>query len=179
MQDTDISLEKIFNKSDRILADIQNQRAQNKTILIEEEKMELVVFTLKNNYFAFYGSNIREILPYEESSFVPGCPAVIIGIINVRGDIESVLNLHKLIGLPEKNITKESRIIIASADNIVSGILVDSVQDVIEIPKSSIKRPISMLDNAVKAFTVGGETIYNGEYVNILDVGKIFAKMTA
>ncbi|MCP4109942.1 MAG: purine-binding chemotaxis protein CheW [Desulfobacteraceae bacterium] len=165
------------NKSERILAEVKNIRENNKIIEVEEEKTELVIFSLDNNYYAFNGEDIKEILPYEEITYVPGCPDFIIGIINVRGDIESVLNIHVLMGLPETKSPKNSRIIIAFKKNIRSGILVDSVEDVIEVPTNLIKRPISTLDKAVREFAVGGETIYGRKYVTILDIGKIFGKI--
>jgi len=107
---------------------------------------------------------------------VPGCPDSIIGIINVRGDIESVINLHKMLGIPESRMNRKTRIMIAAEKEIRSGILADSVEDVLSVPVSSVSQPISTLDKSVKEFAVGGETLYNGKYVTLLDIGKIFAK---
>jgi len=165
------------NKTERILEEIKKQRSQTRVIETEEEKIELVIFSLADDYYAFYGTNVKEILPYEEITYVPGCPDFIIGIINVRGDIESVISIHKLLGIQEKKTDKKFRIIMAVHEDILSGILVDSVEDVIEVPVSYIKHPISTLDKKIKDFTVGGEMIYEKKYVNILDLGKLFTKL--
>lgn len=164
-------------KSDRILEKIRNRKEKNKSTEAEEEKNELVIFRLAEDYYAFFGSDINEILPYESVTFVPGCPEYITGIINVRGDIESVLDLHRLMGLSPAEPTKQSRIIIGSKGEIRSGILVDSVEDVISVSMSSVKRPIATLDKRIKDFSIGGETIYEEKYVSILDIEKIFEKM--
>lgn len=164
-------------KSDRILAEVKKRREEDRIIDTEEEKTELVIFRLGEDYYAFFGSDIKEILPYESVTFVPGCPEYIIGIINVRGDIESVIDIHLLMGLSATGVTKKSRIVIGSSGGVRSGILVDSVEDVISVPLSSLKRPISTLDRAVKDFSLGGETIYEDRYVTILDMGKLFGKI--
>lgn len=142
-----------------------------------EEKIEIVIFTLGQDYYAFYGHTVKEILPYEKVTYVPGCPETIVGIINVRGDIESVVNLHKMIGIPESRVSRKTRIIIAADKDIRSGILTDSVEDVLSVPLSGIKKPISTLDKSVKEFAIGGETLYDKKYVTLLDLSKIFAKV--
>lgn len=165
------------NKTEKILEQINKKRSREQVIETEEEKVELVIFTLAGDFYAFYGTNVKEILPYEYITYVPGCPDYIIGIINVRGDIESVLNIHKLMGVSEKKPDKYFRIIMAVNEEILSGILVDSVEDVIEVPLSYIKHPISTLDKKIKELAVGGEMIYGEKYVNILDISKIFNKL--
>lgn len=143
---------------------------------IEEEKTKLVIFTLNAEGFAFFGADVKEILPFEEITFVPGSPDTITGIINVRGDIESVMNIHRVIDLPDASGNERCRIIIAEKDGVRSGILVDSVEEVMNIPLSSINPPISTLDNAKRELVVGEITV--GEsVVTILDVSGIFSRV--
>ncbi len=163
------------NKSDRILAEIKKRGDLSKIEDVAEEKAMLVIFTLHRDYFAFHGNDIKEILPLENIAYVPGSPDYINGIINVRGDIESVLNIHRIMRLDETQITKDTRIIIAEKDGIRTGILVDTVEDVIEVSMGYIKPPISTLDKSVREFTIGGERIYADKYVSVLDVAKLFA----
>lgn len=164
-------------KADKILDKIRQQRQDSIKTSVEEERIDLVIFTLDDDYYAFYGKDTKEILSYEGTTYVPGCPEYIIGIINVRGDIESVLDIRLLMKLEKSNVKKTSRIIIAHKAGIRSGIMVDSVEDVIDVPVSAVKRPISTLDKSIKEFAVGGETVYNDRYVTILDAGKIFGKI--
>jgi len=163
-------------KNEQILAEVEKRKHQAQSAEAVEEKVEMVIFTLGDDFYAFYGHHVKEILPYEKITLVPGCPDSIIGLINVRGDIESVINLHKLLGIPESRMNRKTRIMIAAEKEIRSGILADSVEDVLSVPVSSVSQPISTLDKSVKEFAVGGETLYNGKYVTLLDIGKIFAK---
>ena len=166
------------NKSDLILEEVKKRGRCADIVDVEEEKTILVIFKLHGDYYAFYGNGIKEILPFEEIAYVPGCPDFIFGIINVRGDIESVLNIHKIMNLAESQTTKDTRIIIAAKDDIRSGILVDSVEDVLDVPVSYIiNKPVSTLDKSIREFAVGGERLYGNNYVTILDLGKIFGKI--
>lgn len=164
-------------KNQRILEEAKKRREKKKNVDVEEEKIKVVIFSLADKFCAFYGSDVKSILPYEEITYVPGCREFIMGIINVRGDIESVLNIHMFLDLPETEPASDSRLIIAAKENIRSAIFVDTVKDVIDIPKSAIKPPISTLGMAVREF-VAGEFDYYGKNVTILDVGKIFGKIT-
>lgn len=163
-------------KSDFILAEVWKRKGQEKIVDVDEEKVKLVIFTLLEDYYTFQGEDVKEILPVGKITYVPGSPEFILGIINVRGDIESVLDIHKFLELPAGKTTPASRIIIAAKGDIRSGILVDSVEDVIDVPKSSIQPPIPTLSKAIREVVLGATT-YNGKNTILLDVGKIFGKV--
>jgi purine-binding chemotaxis protein CheW len=163
-------------KSDRILNEIEKRRLREKTVDIEEEKVKLVIFLLLDDYYAFYGKDIKEILPQKNIFYVPGSPDFITGVINVRGDIESVININKFLGLPYSRITQKSRIAIAVKGDMRSGILLDAVEDVIDVPRSSIKQPLSTFEDSRKDF-IAGELFYNNRNITVLDVGKIFGRI--
>ena len=163
-------------KSDRILSEVQKREGRMEKVEIEEEKIEIVIFSLVEAYYAFYGDDVKEILPYEKITYVPGSPEPIYGIINVRGDIESVVNIHKLMNLPEAPYARNTRIVIAAKNGIRSGILVDSVEDVLVVLPSTINPPISTIDKSIKSVVIG-ETTYRNKSVTIFDIGKIFQKI--
>ncbi len=164
-------------KSDRIKDEVKKRKDRKKVIDVdEEEKIKLVIFSLLNDYYAFYCSDVKEILHTVKVTYVPGSNDFIIGVINVRGDIESVLDIYKLMAFPSTENTPDSRFIIAEKEEIRSGILVDSVVDVIDLPQSSIKPSISTIRKSVKEFIIG-QTSYKNKNVTLLDIGKIFQKI--
>ncbi len=165
------------NKCDQILSQVKERKRKEKIVDVTEEKTKLVIFSLLDDYYAIRGNEIKEIILVDKITFVPGSPDYILGIINVRGDIESVLNLNKLLGLPDSKIDKDNRIIVASSLEMRSGILVDSVSDVVDIPKSSITPPISTLGETLKDFVVG-EAVYGDKSITQLDIIKIFESIT-
>ncbi|KJR44030.1 chemotaxis protein CheW [Candidatus Magnetoovum chiemensis] len=161
-------------KIDRILDKIkENEEPQNNIHAIEEEKVKLVIFTLDRTLYAFNGSDIKEILNYMDITYVPGAPNFILGIINLRGSVESVIDIRSFLNMPKAELMKNSKIAIAVNKNIHSGIIVDSIADVADVPKSSIKPVSYALDNNIKEY-VFGETIYKGKSVIIISLDKIF-----
>ena len=93
---------------------------------VDEEVTKLVVFTLGGDWFAFHGDKVREILTDNTVFFLPGCPASLEGVINVRGDIESVVLLRTVFGYSAA-VDASSRILLGHGKSMRSGIRVDSV----------------------------------------------------
>ena len=163
-------------KSQKILDKVKEQQDRDQIVNVDEEEIKLVIFTLHEDFFAFYTSNIKEILTLEKINFVPGSPEYILGISNVRGDIESVMNINGFLGFPPQPESKENRVIIATAQGIRSGILVGSVEDVLDVPKSTIKSPLSTLHDNIRPFVIG-EMEYKDHNVTVLNVDHIFERI--
>ena len=108
------------NKSDLLLEELKKRKGGEKIVDVEEEQVKIVVFSLLNDRYAFYGNEIKEILPLTKIFYVPGSPDYILGIINVRGDIESVININKFLGLPDFKNSQKNRIAMAEKDGIRS-----------------------------------------------------------
>jgi len=165
-------------KTDLIIEELKKRKGKERTVDVEEEKVKVVIFTLKDGHYAFPGSDVKEILPFMDISAVPGAPDFIPGVINNRGDIESVINLNRFLGLPDSDRTAATRIAMASKAGVRSGIILDSVLDVVDVPVSSIKPPLSTLDDAKKEL-VSGEMTYHDGIVVMLDIGRLFGKLCA
>ena len=165
------------SKSDFVLEEAKLRREKDKIINIEEERVKVVIFTLSGGDYAFYGDEVKEILSQANIFYVPGTPRFIHGVINVRGEIESVINLAAFLGLPDSVKAANSRILIAAGDEIRSGVLVESVEDVLDIPVNSIKPPLPTLGQSIKGF-IAGEFIYSNKTVTLLSVRRIFEKIS-
>ncbi len=164
------------DKYRNIIVTTKKHLEEKKGTSVDEELVKVVIFSLNNVFYAFYGSYIKSILPYSAVTFVPGCPDYILGIINVRGDIESVLNIHYFLGLKNDPIESRARIVIAETAGIRSGILVDSVEDVVDVTISSIVSSLSTIENSIKEF-VAGELHYQNSLVTVFNVGRIFDRI--
>lgn len=160
-------------KNSKILAELKKRRSLDKSISIEDARVELVFFTLSDRYYACYGTDAKEILPVLRINPIPGAPNFILGVINVRGDIESVLDLNRVLGIPAQPKSSKNRIIIAECNGIRSSVLTGVVHDVISVPRNTIHPPLSTLTESIKSFVVG-ETTYNSSNATLLDIGEIF-----
>ncbi len=169
-------MSEIATKSELLLDTVKRRERDEKIIEVDEEKIKVVIFRAGSRCYAFYGRNIREILTPREIAWAPGLPDYLPGLINVRGDIESVIDLRAFLG-EERADCAQCHIAIAVADDFISGILVDVVEDVVDIPASGIKPVIAGLPDAVREL-VAGEFEHGGETVVLLDLAKLAAKVT-
>jgi len=105
----------------------------------EDEILQRVTFQLENETYGIDVMQVQEILRYSEIVAVPGSPEYVIGIINLRGNVVTVIDTRCRFGLMPSEITDNSRIVIIEADKQVIGILVDSVAEVVYLKKSDME----------------------------------------
>jgi len=142
---------------------------------VEEARVKIVIFSIAEELYAFYGADVREILPPTEISPVPGLPEFLPGLINVRGDVESVVDIRHFLRIPSSP-PAQGCIVLAAKNGIRSGVLVDAAIDVDDILLGDISPPLSTLDTGIREFIVG-EFDYKEKSVTLLDVGTLFAKI--
>jgi purine-binding chemotaxis protein CheW len=91
---------------------------------------EILEFELASARFGFEVSEIREVYPLEHYTHIPCTPSFVFGIINVRGQIISIIDLKKFFKLPEKGITNLNRVIILDNGTMSFGLLADAIHGV-------------------------------------------------
>lgn len=156
-----------------ILELVTQRERDERVIEIEEKTVQVVVILLDGSVYAFYGRWIKEIVLVDEISYVPGMPEYILGVINVRGEIESVLDLRSVLGLSRSALKAQSRVILGEAQGFRSGLLVDAVEDVLEIPEERISHSSPILDKGIAEYIIG-ESRYKEQDMILLDLEKIF-----
>jgi len=104
--------------------------------------------TQANKYLFFriaeesYGIGIRhilEIIELQRISQVPDMPAYVKGVINLRGKVIPVVDLRMRFGLPERPYDDRTCIVVADIARATLGFIVDTVEEVIEIPESQVE----------------------------------------
>jgi len=151
------------------------REAANEVVDVDEPSVKLVVFALDERYFAFRGQHIKEVLPGSERLFlVPGMPASVQGVINVRGDIVSVILLHELLQLRASRDSQAGSILLGEASGMHTGLRVDSLLDVVDLPLSQLKNPPESLPEALRPY-VEALVDFAGKAVALLDIEKVFA----
>jgi len=160
-------------RTDLIVEELRRLKAAGNADLAGEEKATYVIFSLHDGLYAFEGAAVKEILLPLEIFPIPGAPPAVPGVINNRGEIEAVISLHELLGLPARERTAHSRIVMAERGGLRSGIEVDAVVDVAQLTPGAIKPPLSTLGAAARRLVVGETNCLNNSVV-VLDVGRIF-----
>lgn len=134
----------------------------------EEVFIEVVEFRLAAERYAFESSMVREVVPISELTPVPCTPPFVLGIINLRGQILSVIDIKKLFGLPEKGITQLNKVIVLSSDEMEFGVLADEVSGSGRVRSDALKR-LPTLTGLREEFLKG----VTGEGLVVLDAGRL------
>lgn len=131
----------------------QRHESAKQVVDVDEPSIKLVVFTLGDDWFGCRGELVREILEGAEVYFVPGCPAALEGVINVRGEIASVIGLAAVLGLGGS--AGASMILMIRSGESSSGVRVGRVVDVVDVPESAIQAPSTSLPDPLRACVTG------------------------
>ncbi len=135
----------------------------------DESHLEVVEFMLAHERYALELTHIREVYPLKDLTPLPGTPDFVFGIINVRGQILSIVDIKKFFDLPEKGITNLNQVIILQSGEMEFGILADEILGTKLIPASTIQDSLPTL-TGIRAEYLKGVT---GDRVVILDGEKI------
>jgi purine-binding chemotaxis protein CheW len=100
--------------------------------------IQMVTFRLKDETYGINVMHVQEVLRVTEIAPVPGAPDYILGIINLRGNVVTVIDTRLRFGLPAGELTDSSRIVIIESEKQVVGIMVDAVAEVVELTESQI-----------------------------------------
>jgi purine-binding chemotaxis protein CheW len=132
-------------------------------------ELEVVEFLLAYETYGVEPSYVREVYPLKELTPLPCTPPFVLGIINVRGQILSVIDLKTFFDLPEKRLTDLDKVIVVHDDAMAFGILADAIVGVRSVPLSHIQPSLPTLTGIRAAYLKG----VTGERLVILDAAKL------
>lgn len=110
-----------------------------------EELLQLVSFHIGSEEFGLDILRVQEINRMVEITRVPNAPPFVSGVINLRGRVIPIVDLRERFGLSKKENDKNTRIIVVELKGRVVGFVVDSVQEVLRIPKRITEPPPPMV----------------------------------
>lgn len=159
-----------------------NQAASDKdgprrTAENQEEYRQWATFSVAEELYAIDVMQVKEVLRYTEITPVPGANEGILGIINLRGNVVTVVSTRQMFNLPSSDVNKNTRIVVAELDNQeVIGMLVDGVDEVINLPLSDIDRaPNLVRDDNTRQF-VQGVCYRDEQLIILLDLVKMLTR---
>jgi len=138
----------------------------------QNEITQWVKFSLGGENYGIRVLKVQEIQRYSEISPIPGAPSYVLGIINLRGSVISVLNTREKFGLADYEITDDSRIVILEVGKQIIGILVDSVAEVVSLQASDVDVAPNVGNEETAKF-IDGVSNKGGELLILLDAEKI------
>ena len=130
--------------------------------------IQLLLFALSEESYAFPLDRVREVVKPAPITPVPSLPEHILGVMNLRGEILPVLDPKRLLGLGAGAPSPEGRIIVVRGPGMAVGFLAESVEDAIEV-KVSLEAPLATLPEG-QAQYLQGQVTHEGRLVGVLDV---------
>lgn len=138
----------------------------------EDVVMRWVTFRLDEETYGINVMQVQEVLRITEIAPVPGAPSYVLGIINLRGNVVTVIDTRSRLGLMTVEPDDSSRIVIIETVKHVVGILVDSVAEVVDLAASEIE-PAPAVGSEESSKYIQGVASRDGNLVILMDLNKL------
>lgn len=134
--------------------------------------IQLVTFRLQEELYGINVMQVQEVLRVTEIAPVPGSPSYVLGIINLRGNVVTVIDTRIRFGLDPVEVNDQSRIVIIESEKQVVGMLVDSVAEVVELRMSEIDSAPNVGNDETSRYIQGVATRDNTLLI-VVDLNKL------
>ena len=159
-------------------APVQNQAVSagaQSTLAATADSMQLVSFKLGEETYGIEITKIREIILMGQITQVPETPHYIKGLINLRSTVIPVIDLRARFGLPEGELTDESRIMVLNVGQRTIGIVVDAVSEVLRVSGDQISEAPPTVASLGNEYMTGLVRLEE-QLLILLDVDKLFGE---
>ncbi len=135
-----------------------------------------ITFELDNEMYGIRLTNIREIIGMTKITAIPRAPEFVLGVINIRGKVLPVIDLRIRFGLPVKEITDRTPIIVCDVDendsSIRVGVIVDSVSEVLQVHNEDVEEAPSFGLNIDTKF-ISGMSKADDKVQTLINIGYV------
>lgn len=137
------------------------------------ETLEIIAFRLHDQEFCVKTTTIREIRGWAPSTPIPHSPADVIGVMNLRGSVIPIIDLAYKLGMKSTVANERSAIVVAEVHNMVIGMLVDRVSDILTIQSGQVQPVPEVTASFDKSYSEGIIANENG-MICFLNLAKMF-----
>lgn len=137
-----------------------------------QQDMKAIVFELRGKEYAIEIDVVQSIERVMSITRVPNTPSYVRGVINLRGVVTPIVDLRERFGLETEEMDDRTRIIIVSLEGYDVGLVVDSANDVIDIPVGSIE-PQPEVVGTVESEFIGGVAKIGSRLFVMLELSKV------
>jgi purine-binding chemotaxis protein CheW len=137
------------------------------------DERQIVIFALGQEEFGVNISEVREIIRMEQITKIPNAASYIKGVINLRGGIIVVIDLAMKVGLPSKEVDKNTRIIVIEVNGNTVGMIVDSATEVLRLSGSNIEPAPAIITEKINADYIEGVGIIGERLLILLDLARL------
>ena len=134
--------------------------------------IELLTFQLADQEYSLDIMSVREIRGWTKTTPLPHAPSYMKGVINLRGTVLPVMDLSERLGLKPQEQTDRNVIIVVNHDDVMTGLLVDAVSDIIALTNEDLQPPPEMQANSLPN-VVSSLTLIDERMIRVLDLSSI------
>ncbi|MBI9108376.1 MAG: purine-binding chemotaxis protein CheW [Spirochaetales bacterium] len=120
-----------------------------------DTRIWVVEFVLAKERYGIEPDFVRDVFPVKILTPLPGTPAFVLGITNMRGEILSVIDLKRFFDIPDVGIGDRAKVLVLESETMVFGFLVDSVIGTRSIPLDSIQPALPTLTEIRRKYLKG------------------------
>ena len=131
--------------------------------------IELLTFRLAEQEYSLDIMSVREIRGWTHATPLPHAPRYMKGVINLRGTVLPVMDLAERLGLSTGAQDERNVIIVVKHEDIMTGLLVDAVSDIVALTSDDLQPPPE-LTSAAAAGVVSGLTLIDDRMIRVLDL---------
>lgn len=136
-------------------------------------------FRVDNERYGVDVMRVKEVLRFSDITPVPGADRSILGILNLRGNVVTVIDTRTLFNLSRAESDDSTRVIVVELnEHEVIGLVVDSVDEVINLPQNQVDRAPSVITEESARRFVLGVCYYNKALIILLDLPKMLVSIT-
>ncbi len=147
-------------------------------VVMKEGTQQFLTFRLQEEMFGLDIRPIKEIIEYGKITNVPLAPSFVRGVINLRGNVVPVVDLPQRFGWEPSPVTKRTCIVVIGVkhdeDEVVFGIVIDSVSEVLDLPDSDLVPPPSF-GAKIRTDFIAGMGKVNEEFIVLLSAAKVLS----
>jgi purine-binding chemotaxis protein CheW len=136
------------------------------------EEIKVIVFRLKDEEYGVEVNQVKSIERLEHITRVPRTPNFVKGVINLRGVVTPIVDLRRRFGIEETAYNETTRVIIVAVGEIEVGLIVDSANDVIDIPINAIEPPPEVV-GGIEAVYLRGVAKLDRRLLILLNLDKV------
>jgi len=145
--------------------------------MADDSQFQLVTFKLGNELYGVNIMDVKEIVKLQNVRLIPNAPLYVEGIINLRGEIIPIIDLHKRFRI-QKIASEASELeggfIILNIENYKLGIIIDKIARVVTFSKEDIKEPPQMVSGIGTEYIEGVIREDDNSYLIMLNTRKLF-----
>jgi purine-binding chemotaxis protein CheW len=143
----------------------------------KQSQFQVVTFQLGQEIYGINIMEVKRIVGLREVREIPNAPPYVEGILNLRGVVTPIINLHKRFMFKQVELGEDdtllSGFVILEINKMVLGIMIDKILRVVTIDAGHVQPPPKMISGIGMEY-IQGVVNEEGGYIIILDIQKLF-----